>query len=176
VVPTPAVAELRKVPLYFSTAYNPRRTGAEFHPDADWLRENGRDPVMARAVEFSGVSDFEAEMNRMPNFVLHELAHAYHHRFLQDGFDNATIKAAYDRAKAGGKYERVERWFGNGKKNTFESAYALTNPMEYFAESTESYFVRNDFFPFSREELQQHDPVMFSVIEKLWGAKAEPKK
>ena len=29
------------------------------------------------AVEFSGVSDFEAEMKRMPNFALHELAHAY---------------------------------------------------------------------------------------------------
>jgi hypothetical protein len=173
VVPAEAVVELRKVPLYFSPAYQPKRSGAEFHPAAGWLRENGRDPAMARAVEFSGVADFEAEMNRMPNFALHELAHAYHHRFLKDGFDNAELKAAYDRAKAGGKYERVERWHGNGKKNSFERAYGMTNPMEYFAESTEAYFVRNDFFPFTREELQQHDPVMASLLEKLWNPKEE---
>ena len=25
--------------------------------------------------------------------------------------------------------------------------WAMTNPMEYFAESTEAFFARNDFFP-----------------------------
>lgn len=168
VVPPAAVKELRQIPLYFSPAYQPSRTGAEYHPDAGWLRANGRDPMMARAVEFSGVADFEKEMNRMPNFVLHELAHGYHHRVLEDGFANAAIKQAYDRAKAGGKYELVERWFGNGKPNTRERAYAMTNPMEYFAEATEAYFVRNDFFPFTRDELKLHDPEMLALLEKLW--------
>jgi hypothetical protein len=182
VVPAPAVVELRKVPLYFSTAYKPGRSGAEFHPDAGWLRDNGRDPAMARGVEFSGVHDFEAEMRRMPNFALHELAHAYHHRALADGFDNAEIKAAYQRAKAGGAYDRVERSFGegNGKPNTFERAYAMTDPMEYFAETTEAYFTRNDFFPFTRDELRQHDPEMLALLEKHWGvapgAKSNPAK
>lgn len=171
VVPAGAVAELRKVPLYFSPAYHPRRTGAEFHPDAGWLAANQRDPAMARGVEFSGVHDFEAEMRRMPNFALHELAHAYHFRVLHQGFDNAEIKAAYEKAKSGGTYERVERSFGegNGRPNTFERAYAMTNPMEYFAESTESYFTRNDFFPFNREELKRHDPAMFELLRQIWG-------
>jgi hypothetical protein len=170
-LPGPAVAELRKVPLYFSSAYLPGRSGAEFHPDAGWLAANGRDPAMARCVEFSGVHDFEAEMRRMPNFALHELAHAYHHRVLAGGFDNAEIKAAYDRAKAGGGYERVERSYGegNGRANTFERAYAMTSPMEYFAEATEAYFARNDFFPFTRAELKRHDPGMFTLLESLWG-------
>jgi hypothetical protein len=172
VVPASAVTELRKVPLYFSPAYHPKRTGAEFHPDAGWLVANKRDPVMARAVEFSGVKDFESEMRRMPNFALHELAHAFHHRVLHDGFDNSEIKAAYERAKASGTYERVERSFGegNGRANTFERAYAMTNPMEYFAESTEAYFTRNDFFPFTRDELKRHDPSMYELLSKLWGA------
>lgn len=171
VVPAPAVTELKKVPLYFSTAYKAGRSGAEFHPDAGWLRDNGRDPVMARGVEFSGVHDFEAEMRRMPNFALHELAHAYHFRTLANGFANAEIKAAYTRAKASGSYERVERSFGegNGRTNTFERAYAMTSPMEYFAETTEAYFTRNDFFPFTRDELKKHDPEMFKLLEKLWG-------
>ncbi len=169
-VPAPAVAELRKVPLYFSPAYKPGQSGAEFHPGADWLRENGRDPAMVRGVEFSGVHDFEAEMKRMPNFALHELAHAYHHRVLKDGFDNAEIKAAYKRVKAAGKYERVERTRGNGKPNTIERAYAMTDAMEYFAETTEAFFSRNDFFPFTRDELKKHDPEMFTLVAKLWGA------
>jgi hypothetical protein len=173
-LPAAAVTELKKVPLYFSPAYSPGRSGAEFHPDAGWLGANGRDPLMARGVEFSGVSDFEAEMRRMPNFALHELAHAYHFRFLPDGFDNAEIKAAYDRAKASGGYDRVERSYGEGnnRANTFERAYAMTSPMEYFAETTEAYFTRNDFFPFTRAELKKHDPGMFTLLETLWGVPA----
>lgn len=169
ILPAASVTELKKVPLYFSPAYQPRRSGAEFHPGAGWLRDNGRDPAMAQAVEFSGVHDFEAEMRRMPNFALHELAHAFHFRALPDGFKNAEIEAAYLRAKQSGLYERVERTLGNGEPNTFERAYAMTTAMEYFAETTEAYFSRNDFFPFTRQELLRHDPEMHALLEKLWG-------
>jgi aryl-alcohol dehydrogenase-like predicted oxidoreductase len=93
--------------------------------------------------------------------VLHELAHAYHYQVL--GFDNALIKTAFERARNCGSYEAVLRF--DGKK---EKAYALTNPQEYFAESTEAYFGRNDFFPFDREELQQHDPAMVKVLQEVW--------
>lgn len=172
-VPAPAVAELRKVPLYFSPPYPGKSAGAEFHPDAGWLRDNGRDPVMAKAVEFSAVADFEQEMNRMPNFALHELAHAFHNRVLPDGFDNADLKAAYQRAKAGGKYDKVERRRGNGKPNTFERAYAMTDPMEYFAEGTEAFFSRNDFFPFVRAELKEHDPELHDLLVRVWGEPAK---
>ena len=50
-----------------------------------------------------------------------------------------------------------------------DKAYAITNPMEYFAESTEAMFTRNDFYPYNREELKKHDPAMFDVLVKLWG-------
>ena len=50
-----------------------------------------------------------------------------------------------------------------------DRAYALTNPFEYFAEDTEAYFTRNDFFPYTREELRQHDPAMFELLTRLWG-------
>ncbi|MFN7873930.1 MAG: FG-GAP-like repeat-containing protein [Pirellula sp.] len=168
-VPAAAVTEMKKVPLYFSPSYKEGQSGAEFHPGAGWLRDNGRDPAMAQGVEFSGVRDFEAEMRRMPNFALHELAHAYHFRTLPDGFGNEEIKAAFNRAKENGLYDRVERTFGNGNPGTFERAYAMTNAMEYFAETSEAYFFRNDFFPFTREELRRHDPEMYALLEKLWG-------
>lgn len=168
-VPASAVAEMKEVPLYFSPSYQEGRSGAEFHPGAEWLLDNGRDPMMAQGVEFSGVHDFEAEMRRMPNFALHELAHAFHFRALPDGFNNPEIKAAFRRAKQSGGYDRVERTFGNDRPNTFERAYAMTTAMEYFAETTEAYFSRNDFFPFTREELLKHDPEMHALLEKLWG-------
>ena len=169
VVPASAVAKLREVTLWFSPEYPGVKPKAEYHPDPDWLRANGRNPAMAKGVEFTNVRDFEREVNRMPNFTLHELAHAYHDRVLPDGFDNAEIKAAFERAKTSGAYDRVERWFGNGRSNTFERAYAMTSPMEYFAENTEAFFSRNDFFPFTRDELKRHDPEMERLLARLWG-------
>ena len=176
VVPAPAVAELQKVPLYFSPTYSSKQGGAEFHPGADWLKDNGRDPVMEKAVEFSNIPNFEQEMRRMPNFALHELAHAYHDLVLKEGFGNPQLIAAFDRAKASGKYERVERWHGVKNGNTFEVAYGMSNPMEYFAETTEAYFSRNDFFPFTKSELKEHDSEMFDLLTELWGVPEEKSK
>jgi len=168
VVPAPAVAKLREVTLWFSPEYPGVKPKAEYHPGAGWLREHGRDPAMAKGVEFTDVRNFEAETRRMPNFTLHELAHAYHDRVLPGGFNNAEIKAAFARAKASKSYDKVERWFGNGRSNTFERAYAMNSPQEYFAETTEAYFSRNDFFPFTRDELKRHDPEMEELLRRLW--------
>ena len=162
---TTGVVRLREVPLWFSPGYPGVRPRAEYHPDAGWLRANQRNPAMARAVEFTNIRIFAAEARRMPNFALHELAHAFHDRVL--GFEQPDIKAAYEQAKAGGKYDRVERQDSEGRKR-FDRAYALTNHKEYFAETTEAFFSRNDFFPFTRAELEAHDPEMFKLLERLW--------
>lgn len=169
VVPAPAVKFLQGVNLWFSPEYPGIRPTAEFHPDAGWLKDHGRDPIMAKGVEFTDIKSFPAEAIRMPNFTLHELAHAYHDGFLPQGFGNKEIKAAYDRAKESHTYDLVERWYGNGRPNSKERHYGMTNPMEYFAESTEAYFTRNDFFPFDHAELIKHDPEMEVLLTKLWG-------
>ncbi len=36
--------------------------------------------------------------------------------------------------------------------------------LEYFAEGTEAYFYRNDFYPFVRAELKDHDPVLRDLL------------
>jgi putative heme-binding domain-containing protein len=174
VVPKAALAKLQQVPLYFNPEYPGVRPTAEYHPGADWLRKTGRDPAMAQAVEFTNVRIYQQEVNRMPWFVLHELAHAYHDRELPKGFGNPEVAAAYARAKESGKYDKVERHFGNGRPNAVEKAYAMTTPMEYFAEATEAYFGRNDFFPFTRDELKKHDPDADELLGKLWQAAADP--
>lgn len=172
VVPAPAVAKLREVTLWLSPPYPGVKPTAEYHPGREWLVKHHRNPEMVKGVEFTNVRNFEAETRRMPNFTLHELAHGYHDRVL--GFNHAEVKAAYERAKAGGTYESVERWHGNGRPNTTERAYAMTAPQEYFAESTEAFFVRNDFFPFTREELRRHDPQMEKLLERMWSRSAPP--
>lgn len=168
-VPAAALAELRKVPLWVSPEYPKTPPRAEYHPNAGWLRDNGRDPQMAKGVEFTNVRIFEAECRRMPNFTLHELAHAYHDRVL--GYEHAEIQVVFEKAQAGGKYERVQRQDSEGRKR-LDRAYAMTNAKEYFAECTEAYFSSNDFYPFNREELQKHDPEMFALLGKVWGEEA----
>jgi hypothetical protein len=168
VVPASAVAKLKRVPLYLSPAYDGFAARAEYHPNAGWLREHGRDPTMAKAVEFTNVLIFEAETRRMPNFALHELAHAYHDRELANGFGNAEVIEVFKRAQASGRYDEVQRQDADGVR-TLDRAYALTNQQEYFAETTEAFFSRNDFFPFCREELEAYDPHACRLLAKLWG-------
>ena len=169
VVPAPAVTKLREVTLWFSTEYPGIQPRAEYHPGAAWLREHGRDPMMVKGVEFTNVRIFESETKRMPNFALHELAHAFHDRVLAAGFGNAEIKAAYEKAKSSGTYDRVKRRDAKGIERV-DRAYALVNPMEYFAETTEAFFSRNDFYPFTNEELNKHDAEMFKLLGRLWNS------
>lgn len=165
-VPPRQLAELRKVTIWLSPEYPKTPPRAEYHPGAGWLRDNGRNPEMVKGVEITNVKNFDAETRRMPLFVLHELAHAYHDRVL--GNDEPRLLAAYAHAKAGGKYDRVERQDSEGRKR-LDRAYALTNVQEYFAEGTEAFFGANDFYPFHKAQLQTHDPELFGVLEKIWG-------
>jgi Mlc titration factor MtfA (ptsG expression regulator) len=108
----------------------------------------------------------------MPNFALHELAHGYHDRELPGGFKNSEIAELYQKAVTSKSYEQVQRWNGKEFAKSPQRAYAMTNPMEYFAENTEAFFSKNDFFPFTREELLRHDPAMSSLLARLWGVQA----
>lgn len=170
VVPAPALSRLREVKLWISPEYPNIAPRAEYHPSPGWLAANGRDPAMGKGIEFTNVRIFEAETIRMPYLALHELAHSFHDRVIN--FDQAEIKAAYERAKASKSYDAVERWHGNGRPNTIERAYAMMNAQEYFAENSEAYFGHNDFFPFTRPELQSHDPAMAELLGRLWNPAA----
>ncbi len=171
-LPQAAVEKLQQVPLYVSPPYANAAPRAEYHPGAGWLRDNGRDPVMAKAVEFTNVDDFEAECRRMPALVLHELAHAYHDLFLPEGHGNPQVREAYERARASGRYEQVERRDANGNTR-IDRAYALTNPAEYFAETSEAFFSTNDFFPYTRDQLERVDPVACGMLADVWGVADE---
>ena len=95
--------------------------------------------------------------------MLHELAHAYH--FLVLGERHPGIAAAYRQAVERKLYDEVEHASGAKRR-----AYALRNEKEYFAELSEAYFGKNDFYPFSRADLQKHDPAGYRLLDQLWSS------
>ncbi len=166
VVPAAAVTELRKIPLWISPPYPKIPQRAEYHPGADWLKKNGRDPAMAKGVEFTNFDILDKEVLRMPMLALHELAHGYHDRVL--GGNQPDIKACFARAVANKSYDKVSRKNWQGKITPNVKAYAMTNPHEFFAETSEAFFGENDMFPFNRKELVQHDPETVTMLKKVW--------
>jgi len=136
-----------------------------YHPGAGWLIERGYDPRLAKKVHVTRAASLldPDQLAKHPSVILHELSHAYHHQIL-GGYDEPRILAAYQRAMAAGLYDEVLNHRGQKVR-----AYAATTPMEYFAEGTEAYFDRNDFFPFVRAELKEHDPVLHDLLEEIWG-------
>ncbi|WP_152053298.1 hypothetical protein [Tautonia marina] len=161
-VPAEAVETLRLIRIWVEED-EPNHPCMAYHPDAHWLREHGMNPEKAGCIEVANARNFLDWTLAQPWMVLHELAHGYHHRFLDDGFDNAAIKGVFERARQEGRYDSVLHI--NGKD---ERAYALVNPMEYFAEATEAFFGTNDFYPFVRSELQRHDPEMDELLRSIW--------
>ncbi len=138
--------------------------GIQYHPSEQWLRNNGHDPRAAKMVHIPQAEAFVARSlsAAQPKVILHELAHAYHDQFL--GFDHGGIRRAFRQASAGGQYESVLHIRGQNARH-----YALTDHKEYFAEGTEAYFGGNDFYPFVRSELQEHDPLLHQLLQEIWG-------
>lgn len=163
IVPPERVAALQKFPIWLDLQHA-ELDKMQYHPSRGWLEAHGYDPRLAQHVHIPVARQL---LNRNmwaqhPYVVLHELAHAYHDQVLS--FDQAEIVATYDAAKQAGIYESVLCHTGIKVRH-----YGLNNHKEYFAESTEAYFGVNDFYPFVRAELKQHDPAMFTLLVKIWG-------
>lgn len=161
VVPDDKVAELRKSKIWIER-FHPKFPCACYHPSAGWLKENGFNPDKVDSVDISNAQNFVDWTKQQPWMILHELAHGYHDQIL--GHDHAGIRNAFDRAKSRDDYAKVKHVNGDTVRH-----YALSNDQEYFAEATEAYFGKNDFFPFTRKELKTFDPVGFKLMKEIWG-------
>lgn len=162
VVPTPALDKLRAIPIWVELDDDKQNPCCCYHISREWLGAHGFNPDKAKSVEICNAGRFIDWSRQQPTMILHELAHGYHDREL--GYDEPRIRAAYQQAKESGRYERVLRGTGGTQRH-----YALTNPMEYFAEATEAYFGVNDFFPFVHAELREFDPEGFRLLQTIWG-------
>lgn len=157
------LSKLRELEIWVELE-NPRLNSMQYHPSAEWLRENGHDPRLAKKVHIPHAEDLlsREENARHPWRLLHELAHAYQDRFL--GWENPRLREAYENAVKSGTYESVLHISGERTRH-----YALSNLHEYFAEGTEAYFFQNDFYPFVRAELKEHDPALYEFLREVWG-------
>lgn len=162
-VPKDQLEKLRTVEFWVEHAH-PELRGKQYHPAESWLTKRGYDKRLAKKIHITHATELfsRQQMLKHPAVVLHELAHAYHDQVL--GFDDERIVQAYDKAMKEGIYDDVLYYTGKTVRH-----YAATNHKEYFAEVTEAYFYRNDFFPFVRGELKRHDPAMHDLLAEIWG-------
>jgi hypothetical protein len=159
-IPQPALARLQQIQIWVELDM-PQTACMCYHVSAEWLAPNGYNPAKEGTVEIGNAKAFLDWTHGQPWMVLHELSHGYHDQVF--GYDNAEIMAAWQAKVDAGDYEEVLHISGQPRKH-----YALTNQMEYFAETTESYFGCNDFHPFVKGELMLVDPRGHQLMESIW--------
>ena len=163
----PQLTAMRTLPIWIEVD-NPL-TDVEpgpYHPGTQWLLDNGYDPRLEGCVHVTRAGSLldRHHMLKHPMVILHELAHAYHDQILEDSFQNARVLEVFNQAMDEGLYDEVQYYRGNTVR-----AYAATNQMEYFAEATEAYFYRNDFYPYLGIQLREHDPRGYELMVEIWG-------
>lgn len=176
VVPPSALERLRTTPIAVTRHTVPRRewegsSAACLHVSPAWLEAHGYDAARAGVVEILHMDRFLLWRAEQPMMLLHELAHAYH-LGMEGGYAEPNILRAYRSAMDAGLYEAVPYILAAPHER--RRAYAATNAQEYFAELTEAYFGRNDYYPFTREQLRAHDPQGLAAVERAWGFGEDP--
>ncbi|MEZ6091153.1 MAG: metallopeptidase [Pirellulaceae bacterium] len=161
-VPPESLAKLRKVEIWIERDH-PVLGAMQYHPSRGWLLANDHDERLTKKVHSPHADQLlsNEQMLKHPAVILHELAHGFHDQFLD--FDHPEVIAAFENAKESKRYEQVLLYTGQKVRH-----YGLSNHKEYFAEGTEAYFYRNDFYPFVRAELKDHDPELHDLLKRLW--------
>ncbi|MDP6633980.1 MAG: hypothetical protein QGG42_03710 [Phycisphaerae bacterium] len=160
-IPEKAVVKLRKIPIWIS----PGRRKAEYHWSRGWVVANNRPAEMTHSVQITDINVLRRTRPTGPWVLMHELAHGYHDREVGKE-DKEAIAKAYKSALDKGLYQKVLHT--NRGRSKYVKAYAATRMHEYFSENCEAYFGVNDFYPFLRAELQDYDPEICKIIERVF--------
>ncbi len=155
--------KMRAFPIVLDLSHGPLHN-MQYHPDADWLQENGYATNLAKCVHITEAKDLvtSRSVNEQPWVILHELAHAYHDQVL--GFEEPRVMKAYENFKKSGRGDAALLYNGTRVRH-----YGLTNQKEFFAEMTEAFFGMDDFFPFNCAELITQEPEIYELMVAIWG-------
>jgi hypothetical protein len=168
--------------FYGSLTKPQKRIGLCFHPEVSWLESNLMSTEKHGSIEIYDCENYiqDRELWGIGGLILHEFSHAYHYHFCPEGFNNASIKTAYEHAASNHLYDEIE-YHGLAKSRLKARAYAITNEMEYFAElsvaflhspdqacSSSSCSEFNKWYPFNRSQLRVHDPEAYKCLKQLW--------
>lgn len=136
-----------------------------------WSLGKNKHPGKANSVEVINMKSLTREHQpgvKLERCVLlHELAHAVHFQLL--GANNGVIKATYQQAMKRGLYDEAKDVYGRTRK----PPYAARNEKEYFAELSCAYLDKLHYFPFTADELKEHDPQGYKLMEKIWGTRKQ---
>jgi hypothetical protein len=166
-VPAPALAVMRHAEIWVELQGTNKTElhgrGLCCHWSTGWLKANGVLEAKVGSVEVIRPRDY-LQWRDQPCMLLHELAHSVHWRL--SGLDD-EIEKAFKAAVDAKLYDNVER--NTLPRGQTVKAYAATNSHEYFAELSEAYLGVNDFFPYTRRQLEAHDPTGFKLMERIWN-------
>ena len=168
VVPQPALDRIRRIEIWAELEMH-KTACMCYHVSRGWLVPNGYNGDKEGTVEIGNAKAFLEWTRSQPWMVLHELAHGYHHQVF--GYDHRGIVEAFERSRDAGYYDEVGHISGRPRRH-----YALTNQMEWFAETTEALFGTNDFHPYVRSELREVDPRGAALVERLWKSPPEDRE
>uniref|UniRef100_A0A6U2PH21 Uncharacterized protein n=1 Tax=Leptocylindrus danicus TaxID=163516 RepID=A0A6U2PH21_9STRA len=120
-------------------------TNSTAHHDKAWLLWACDKPEKTHCIEIYNC--FEYQRTRLhwngSGIILHELCHLIHQFVLDDGLSNAHVKELYDNAKLSGKYVNVLRRDWAGRDTDRDTAYAMVNHKEFFAEISVAYLCKS---------------------------------
>jgi len=167
-LPKNKITSLKKHPIWIN---DHGKSAMYTHYSRKWLTKHNQNPDMAGGIEIANMKHFTNWTKLMPWAVLHEYAHIYHYFYLNP-LQKKQIKTSYNKAKTEGLYRKVSY---TNTKNKYD-AYALTNEMEYFAEISEAYWGKNDYFPQKRNALSQYDPTGYQTVKTSWNLKPQLQK
>jgi len=147
-----------------------------FHPGSKWLKRNGMRPDKCGGVEWYDAKHYlsDCDLWGAGGLMLHELSHAWHCLYIENGYDNEDIINVYKAAMDEGLYDCVRV---HGKQGPKCKAYACQDQMEYFAELSVAFLgteieddrEHNKWYPFNRRQLREHDPRAYAMLCRMWG-------
>ena len=168
VVPERSLRDLRRTRIWVDWSTSPHLSVIA-HYSSTWLASHGLNPELAGGIQILSPGMWLARAAAVPpERLFAQLADQHVLRVI--GLEHAGLNAAYRHAIEEKLYDAVRLESGQ----TIRS-WATHDARSYFVTLSQSYFLRGSHFPFTRDELRQHDPQGFEVMQALWGEAKEPR-
>lgn len=121
------------------------RFSIAYHPD--WY---GWSEFRRKSISYCHIDSGNRGVYASPAVVIHEIAHAFHDLFIENGYDNEAIIEYFARVRDSGKFDVVNGIFTSYSSDREKAKpYMLTNHKEFFAEISEALWLRNNWEPFT---------------------------
>lgn len=151
--------------------------GSGFHYSAIWLRANGFDAEREGVIEIYNATDFLTNKPVFPMTLVHELTHRLQYLAAQSGNPSGVatrMAELYKRAVESGKGNKVAHIL-SPEGELRAAPWMKTEWREYFANLAEAFFGRDQYYPFTRDDLISYDREACEALAELWATACSPR-